>query len=103
MTTPNVLLIGWGVKPMGTKIWPVEEKIFIPRQLGGISGFPKEGNYDTFCVGHSSTSISAALGMAIASNLKGDFQQTPHCYYWWRIYRDGFWRAESRRVTDAIY
>nr|WP_221279706.1 1-deoxy-D-xylulose-5-phosphate synthase [Algibacter amylolyticus] len=44
------------------------------RQLGGISGFPKreESIYDTFGVGHSSTSISAALGMAIASQLKGD-------------------------------
>ncbi|MNK16755.1 1-deoxy-D-xylulose-5-phosphate synthase [compost metagenome] len=44
------------------------------RQLGGISGFPKrsESEYDTFGTGHSSTSISAALGMAIASQLKGD-------------------------------
>src|SRR5690606_22429736 len=44
------------------------------RQLHGISGFPKrdESVYDTFGVGHSSTSISAALGMAIASQLKGD-------------------------------
>ena len=44
------------------------------RQLGGISGFPKreESVYDTFGVGHSSTSISAALGMAIASHLKGE-------------------------------
>ena len=44
------------------------------RQLGGISGFPKrsESVYDTFGVGHSSTSISAALGMAIASQLKGE-------------------------------
>ncbi|MEC3905910.1 1-deoxy-D-xylulose-5-phosphate synthase [Tamlana sp. 2201CG12-4] len=44
------------------------------RQLGGISGFPKrdESLYDTFGVGHSSTSISAALGMAIASKLKGE-------------------------------
>lgn len=41
------------------------------RQLGGISGFPKrsESNYDTFGVGHSSTSISAALGMALAGEL----------------------------------
>ena len=43
------------------------------RQFNGISGFPKrsESQYDTFGVGHSSTSISAALGMAIASQLKG--------------------------------
>ena len=47
------------------------------RQLGGISGFPKrdESIYDTFGVGHASTSISAALGMAIASKLKGDFEK----------------------------
>ncbi|MEK6295335.1 MAG: 1-deoxy-D-xylulose-5-phosphate synthase N-terminal domain-containing protein, partial [Paraburkholderia tropica] len=44
------------------------------RQFGGISGFPKrdESDYDTFGTAHSSTSISAALGMAIASKLKGD-------------------------------
>lgn len=43
------------------------------RQFGGISGFPNrsESDYDTFGTGHSSTSISAALGMAIASQLKG--------------------------------
>jgi 1-deoxy-D-xylulose-5-phosphate synthase len=42
--------------------------------LGGISGFPKRGEsiFDTFGVGHSSTSISAALGMAIASQIKGE-------------------------------
>ena len=42
------------------------------RQLGGISGFPKrnESVYDSFGTGHSSTSISAILGMAIASKLK---------------------------------
>lgn len=47
------------------------------RQLNGISGFPKrsESEYDAFGVGHSSTSISAALGMAIAANLKGDFER----------------------------
>tara|TARA_R110002167_G_scaffold130594_1_gene314139 strand:+ start:1218 stop:2984 length:1767 start_codon:yes stop_codon:yes gene_type:complete len=44
------------------------------RQLGGLSGFPKreESIYDAFGVGHASTSISAALGMALASQLKGD-------------------------------
>ncbi|MBF0255807.1 MAG: 1-deoxy-D-xylulose-5-phosphate synthase [Gammaproteobacteria bacterium] len=43
------------------------------RQQGGISGFPKrsESPYDTFGVGHSSTSISAALGMAIAARRQG--------------------------------
>jgi 1-deoxy-D-xylulose-5-phosphate synthase len=44
------------------------------RLKGGISGFPKrsESEYDTFGVGHSSTSISAALGMAVASKYKGE-------------------------------
>jgi 1-deoxy-D-xylulose-5-phosphate synthase len=44
------------------------------RQKGGLSGFPKrsESIYDTFGVGHSSTSISAALGMSIAARLKGE-------------------------------
>ncbi|HMC45321.1 MAG TPA: 1-deoxy-D-xylulose-5-phosphate synthase N-terminal domain-containing protein, partial [Caballeronia sp.] len=44
------------------------------RQAGGISGFPRrsESKYDTFGTAHSSTSISAALGMAIASKLQGD-------------------------------
>jgi len=43
----------------------------------GISGFPKrsESEYDTFGVGHSSTSISAALGMAVASRLKGEHER----------------------------
>src|SRR5690606_35337409 len=47
------------------------------RQLGGISGFPKrsESLYDAFGVGHASTSISAALGMAIASKLQGDLEK----------------------------
>ncbi|MDQ6679878.1 MAG: thiamine pyrophosphate-dependent enzyme, partial [Pseudomonadota bacterium] len=44
------------------------------RQLGGISGFPRrdESEYDTFGTAHSSTSISAALGMAVASRLSGE-------------------------------
>lgn len=44
------------------------------RQLGGISGFPRrsESEYDTFGTAHSSTSISAALGMAQAAKLKGE-------------------------------
>jgi 1-deoxy-D-xylulose-5-phosphate synthase len=44
------------------------------RKLGGISGFPKmaESEYDAFGVGHSSTSVSAILGMALASALKGE-------------------------------
>jgi len=48
------------------------------RQLGGISGFPRreESEYDTFGTAHSSTSISAALGMAVAARLKGEHRQT---------------------------
>ena len=44
------------------------------RQLGGLSGFPRrdESEYDTFGTAHSSTSISAALGMALASEFKGE-------------------------------
>ncbi|MBB1192190.1 1-deoxy-D-xylulose-5-phosphate synthase [Flavobacterium sp. SOK18b] len=77
--TPNDLLI-WDVghQAYGHKILTGRRENFhTNRQLGGISGFPKrsESDYDTFGVGHSSTSISAALGMAIASNLKGDFNK----------------------------
>lgn len=44
------------------------------RKYNGLSGFPKraESEYDTFGVGHSSTSISAALGMAMAAKIKGE-------------------------------
>ncbi|PWU04621.1 MAG: 1-deoxy-D-xylulose-5-phosphate synthase [Bacteroidetes bacterium] len=47
------------------------------RKYNGISGFPKrtESEYDTFGVGHSSTSISAALGMAIAAKYKGELDR----------------------------
>jgi len=74
--TPNDLLV-WDVghQAYGHKILTNRKSIFhTNRQLHGISGFPKrsESSYDTFGVGHSSTSISAALGMAIASNLKGE-------------------------------
>ncbi|MEY3592964.1 MAG: hypothetical protein RLZZ38_1958 [Bacteroidota bacterium] len=50
------------------------EKFHTNRNKGGISGFPKrsESEYDTFGVGHSSTSISAALGMAVANHYKGE-------------------------------
>ncbi len=48
------------------------------RQAGGLSGFPKrdESEYDTFGTAHSSTSISAALGMALGAQLKGESR---HC------------------------
>ena len=44
------------------------------RQIGGVAGFPRrvESEYDTFGTAHSSTSISAALGMALAAKLKGE-------------------------------
>jgi 1-deoxy-D-xylulose-5-phosphate synthase len=47
------------------------------RKMGGISGFPnpKESDYDAFIAGHASTSISAALGMAVASSLKREKQR----------------------------
>ena len=50
------------------------EQMHSLRQLDGISGFPRraESEYDTFGVGHSSTSISAALGMALAAKTKGE-------------------------------
>ena len=73
--TPNDKLI-WDVghQAYGHKILTGRKSIFeTNRQLGGISGFPKrsESEYDPFGTGHSSTSISAILGMAIASKLKG--------------------------------
>ena len=50
------------------------DEFYTNRTYKGISGFPKrsESVYDTFGVGHSSTSISAALGMSLASDLKKD-------------------------------
>lgn len=74
--TPEDLLV-WDVghQAYGHKILTERRTQFhTNRQLNGISGFPKrsESIYDSFGVGHSSTSISAALGMAIASNLKGE-------------------------------
>jgi len=51
-----------------------KEKFHTLRQLGGIAGFPsiKESPYDAFGTGHSSTSISAALGIKVAKRLKGE-------------------------------
>lgn len=73
--TPNDLLV-WDVghQAYGHKILTErKDKFHTNRQKNGISGFPKrsESNYDAFGTGHSSTAISAALGMAIASKLKG--------------------------------
>lgn len=77
--TPDDLLV-WDVghQAYGHKILTGRKDVFYTnRQWGGISGFPKrsESEYDTFGVGHSSTAISAALGMAIASHLKGDLEK----------------------------
>ena len=54
------------------------ERMHSLRQLGGVSGFPRrdESEFDTFGTGHSSTSISAALGMALAAKLKGEERRT---------------------------
>ena len=77
--TPEDLLV-WDVghQAYGHKILTGRKEIFeTNRQLGGISGFPKrdESDYDAFGVGHSSTSISATLGMAIASSLKEETEK----------------------------
>jgi 1-deoxy-D-xylulose-5-phosphate synthase len=74
--TPNDRLV-WDV---GHQTYPHKvltgrrERMGTLRQLGGISGFPRrdESEYDTFGTAHSSTSISAALGMAIAAHQKGE-------------------------------
>ena len=74
--TPDDQLV-WDVghQAYGHKILTGRREQFHTNRLkGGISGFPKrsESEYDTFGVGHSSTSISAALGMAVASRYKGE-------------------------------
>ncbi|WBL25900.1 1-deoxy-D-xylulose-5-phosphate synthase [Zunongwangia sp. HGR-M22] len=77
--TPNDMLV-WDVghQAYGHKILTGRRDNFhTNRQLNGLSGFPKreESVYDTFGVGHSSTSISAALGMALASKLNGNLEK----------------------------
>ena len=74
--TPHDQLV-WDVghQAYGHKILTGRKDVFHTNRIkGGISGFPKrsESEYDTFGVGHSSTSISAALGMAVANNYKGE-------------------------------
>jgi len=74
--TPDDQLV-WDVghQAYGHKILTGRRRQFhTNRKYGGLSGFPKrsESIYDSFGTGHSSTSISAALGMAIASHLKGE-------------------------------
>jgi 1-deoxy-D-xylulose-5-phosphate synthase len=78
--TPRDLLV-WDV---GHQSYPHKiltgrrDKMTTLRHYDGIAGFPKrdESEYDTFGVGHSSTSISAALGMAIASRQKNNDRKT---------------------------
>ncbi len=55
-----------------------QQRFHTLRQYKGLSGFPKreESEYDHFDTGHSSTSISAALGMAVGTELKGDNNKT---------------------------
>ena len=77
--TPDDLLV-WDVghQAYPHKILTGRRELFhTNREFGGISGFPKlgENKYDAFGTGHSSTSISAALGMSIASNLKGELNR----------------------------
>ncbi|MDP5094139.1 MAG: 1-deoxy-D-xylulose-5-phosphate synthase [Polaribacter sp.] len=77
--TPTDLLV-WDVghQAYGHKILTGRKAVFSTnRQFGGIAGFPsrKESEFDAFGVGHSSTSISAVLGMAIASSIKGDLEK----------------------------
>ena len=74
--TPDDQLV-WDVghQAYGHKLLTGRREVFHTNRIyGGISGFPKrkESEYDAFGVGHSSTSISAALGMAVASQIKGD-------------------------------
>jgi 1-deoxy-D-xylulose-5-phosphate synthase len=72
--------IAWDVghQAYGHKILTGRRSVFhTNRKYKGISGFPKikESEYDNFGVGHSSTSISAALGMAVASRTKGELDR----------------------------
>jgi 1-deoxy-D-xylulose-5-phosphate synthase len=77
--TPDDLLV-WDVghQAYGHKILTGRKKIFhTNRRLHGISGFPKrdESEYDPFGTGHSSTAISAVLGMSVASRLAGELER----------------------------
>ena len=74
--TPNDRLV-WDV---GHQTYPHKiltgrrDRMHTLRQLGGLSGFPRrdESEFDTFGTAHSSTSISAALGMALAAKIQGE-------------------------------
>ena len=67
-----------GHQAYGHKILTGRKNIFhTNREFGGISGFPElnESEFDSFGVGHSSTSISAVLGMSIASKIKNELER----------------------------
>ncbi|HCQ30089.1 MAG TPA: 1-deoxy-D-xylulose-5-phosphate synthase [Flavobacteriales bacterium] len=79
LNTPDDKIV-WDVghQAYGHKILTGRRKVFHTNRIyKGISGFPKpsESEYDTFAVGHSSTSISAALGMAVADKIKNEQRQ----------------------------
>ncbi|WP_405399819.1 1-deoxy-D-xylulose-5-phosphate synthase [Maribacter sp. Asnod2-G09] len=77
-TPVDKLIWDVGHQAYGHKILTGRKEVFdTNRQLGGISGFPKmqESKYDDFGTGHSSTSISALLGMALAAQLQGKLQR----------------------------
>lgn len=77
--TPNDVLV-WDVghQAYGHKVLTGRKQVFdTNRQWGGISGFPnrEESPFDAFSVGHSSTSISAILGMAVAASLQNQLHR----------------------------
>ena len=77
-TPRDALFWDVGHQAYGHKILTGRRSVFhTNRKYKGISGFPKikESEYDNFGVGHSSTSISAALGMAVASRTKGELDR----------------------------
>ncbi len=81
-TPKDLLLWDVGHQAYGHKILTGRrDNFYTNRKYGGLSGFPKrsESEYDTFGVGHSSTSISAALGMAVSRDL--DQSDKKGCYW----------------------
>lgn len=77
-TPKDILVWDVGHQAYGHKIITGRKDSFhTNRMLGGLSGFPNmsESNFDAFGTGHSSTAISATLGMAIASQLKGIYNR----------------------------
>ncbi len=77
-TPEDILIWDVGHQAYAHKILSGRKSLFHTlRQTGGISGFPKmkESNFDAFGTGHSSTSISAALGYAVSARLNGITRQ----------------------------